>query len=243
MRLDEFYTPMQQQVAFTREQASRFAKEVADDFNPIHDPGSKMFCVPGDLLFSVALSRCGLSQNMRFTFSGMVADDTALDFPTQGTESASVTDNEGKEYLRIEASGETTHDQDRICTLAEKYVEFSGHTFPHILVPLMSKHGVMINPSRPLVIYESMEINLDRVAFEAPELELKDSLLEINGKKGSACVQFRIKSNGSVIGEGAKYMSLRGLRPFDQESIDGLVEIYLNNKRNYYSRGGQAHGI
>ena len=41
------------------EQGSRFAKEVAGDFNPIHDHDSKRFCVPGDLLFAIALSDFG----------------------------------------------------------------------------------------------------------------------------------------------------------------------------------------
>ena len=51
---------------------------MAGDFNHIHDEDSKRFCVPGDLLFAVLLSKEGISQKMRFEFSGMVGDGIAL---------------------------------------------------------------------------------------------------------------------------------------------------------------------
>ena len=61
-------TPYYQQdaefVTITREQGSQFAKKVADDFNPLHDADAKKFCVPGDLLFSLVLSRYGVSENL-----------------------------------------------------------------------------------------------------------------------------------------------------------------------------------
>ncbi len=55
MLLNKYYSESDTGIQFTREQASNFAKFVAGDFNPLHDPENKMFCVPGDLLFSVAL--------------------------------------------------------------------------------------------------------------------------------------------------------------------------------------------
>ena len=55
-------------VSFSRSQASRFAKQVADDFNPLHDVDAKRFCVPGDLLFAVLIQHLGLYPRMNFTF-------------------------------------------------------------------------------------------------------------------------------------------------------------------------------
>ncbi|MCP4128998.1 MAG: DUF3581 domain-containing protein [Gammaproteobacteria bacterium] len=230
MFLSKYYLEPESGVRFTREQASEFAKQIAGDFNPLHDPDNKMFCVPGDLLFSVALTKLGLSQKMKFTFSGMVNDDTTLQFHSDGAESVEARDHEGKVYLSIQRSGETSVDEDAICSLARSYVEFSGRTFPHILVPLMQQENVMINPARPLVIYESMEIDLDHLAITQPELELTETSLEVNGKKSRARLGFCLKQDGEIVGSGTKYMALRGLRPYDQEAIDKIVHDYMQRR-------------
>jgi hypothetical protein len=230
MFLTEYFLESEQGIGFSRGQASNFAKQVAGDFNPLHDPENKMFCVPGDLLFSVALARLGLNQKMRFTFSGMVNDDISIEFHTSDPGSIEARDSAGKVYLSIERSGATSSDEDAICSLARSYVEFSGQTFPHILVPLMQQENVMINPARPLVIYESMEIDLERLDFSRPQLELADTSLEVNGKKGRVRLGFCLKEDGEVIGSGAKYMALRGLRPYDQETVDGIVHNYMQSR-------------
>ena len=53
--LSGVYQESEGKVSVTREQASRFAKSIADDCNPLHDIDAKRFCVPGDLLFSMVL--------------------------------------------------------------------------------------------------------------------------------------------------------------------------------------------
>jgi hypothetical protein len=234
MRLGDFYRQHDDSILFSRQQASRFAKEVANDYNPLHDDDAKMFCVPGDLLFSVALDRLGLSQRMRFTFSGMVSDQAVV-FPDTDAQQVDITDASGKCYLGIERSGEITHDTGLIEHLVEDYVAFSGKTFPHILVPLMSEQGVMINPARPLVIYQHMEIELDRLDLSNPALEAAGSTLEVAGKKGLVELNFRIRDNGKPVGRGAKHMSLRGLQPFDGEAVAKLIEAY-NGYREVYLR-------
>ena len=47
-------------ITFTRQQGSDFAKQVADDFNPLHNIDAKRFCVPGALLFSIVIAKSGL---------------------------------------------------------------------------------------------------------------------------------------------------------------------------------------
>ncbi len=237
MKLDNYYSQDNNNIVFTRQQASDFAKGVAGDFNPIHDTDAKRFCVPGDLLFSLSLQRYGLSQRMRVQFSGMVPDGTSLVFPDSDAPQLDITDAAGKPYLTLERSGDTSHDAERINALTRCYVQFSGHTFPHILVPLMAEHQLMINPDRPLVIYESMSISMDTLDFETMELqlELQNAELNIEGKRGDARLKFSVKSGGTDIGHGDKTMLLSGLRPFDQEKIDTLVADYMACKQGYQS--------
>ena len=108
-------------IQVSRQQASNFAKQIADDFNPIHDVEAKRFCVPGDLLFALALSKYGLSQRMSFTFSDMVGDGIALQFPPAGNK-ITVSDNNGKEYLHIEREGDVSIDQSCLRTCARVHL-------------------------------------------------------------------------------------------------------------------------
>jgi hypothetical protein len=230
MFLNEYYSESDSGIQFNREQASNFAKYIAGDFNPLHDPDNKMFCVPGDLLFSVALCKLGLSKQMKFTFSGMVNDTVTVEFSKTDENSIEAADKEGKSYLSIAKSGDSSQNETAITSLAKSYVEFSGKTFPHILVPLMQEKGLMINPARPLVIYESMEIDLNNLEISCPKLELTETSFEVNGKKGRVKLGFSILQDGAIIGTGIKYMSLRGLKPFVQEQIEVVVNDYLSRK-------------
>jgi hypothetical protein len=115
------------------------------------------------------------------------------------------------------------------------YVRFSGQTFPHILVPLMSENHVMINPDRPLVIYESMSINLEQLDIVDPQLELTGSRLEVNGKRGEVHLDFQLNTAGKAIGRGEKSMILSGLRAYDADKVQTLVAGYNARKQAYAS--------
>ena len=233
MILENYYQLEQDNIQVSRQQASDFAKSIASDFNPIHDPDSKRFCVPGDLLFALVLHRYGLNQHMKFTFSGMVGDQRSLHFPESEASVLHIKDDRDKEYLTVERSGEITRDNALIHQLTHKYVAFSGQTFPHILVPLMAEHQVMINPDRPLVIYESMEIDLDSIHLEDPMLELVDSNLEIRGKRALVTLKFGLTENGKHVGHGFKSMVLSGLRPYEEEKLSALVAMYEKRKQDF----------
>lgn len=217
----------------TPNQASQFAKQIANDFNPIHDPDAKRFCVPGDLLFSLVLSRYGLSQKMCFTFAGMVGKDVPLNFPDSDASRLVITDDNGKEYLYVDRKGEVSRDQDMIERFVKSYVAFSGQTFPHLLVPLMAEHNVMINPARPLVMYESMSVDLKTIDITHPSLELSETNLKVNGKRGDASVTFNVKCDDEIVGKGVKKLVMSGLREFDQEQIDKVIESYSENKNRF----------
>ena len=233
MFLENFYSLDQGKTLVSPEQASNFAKKVADDFNPIHDPDAKRFCVPGDLLFSLVLSKYGLSQEMCFTFAGMVGKGVPLNFPESDDHRITITDDNEKEYLHIDRKGDVSRDADLIERFVKSYVAFSGHTFPHILVPLMAEHNVMINPARPLIMYESMSVDLDSVDISKPTLELSKTELAVNGKRGDARVTFNVKCGEDIVGKGVKKLVLSGLREFDQSQIDAVVQSYSDHKNKY----------
>lgn len=235
MFLDEFYSTSNNQIAFTRLQASNFAKQIADDFNPLHDIDAKRFCVPGDLLFSLVLVNSGLSSSMNFIFSGMVCENIQLNFPKEITQEASITDDNNKAYMHVKVEGKKTLCEVTTEALIRAYVEFSGHTFPHILVKLMQENGVMINPSRPMVMYESMSISLDKLDFTSVELVESTSTLTLEGKRGNACLEFDLISNGVNVGHGKKHMVLSGLREYCQETIDVIVDNF-NKKKDAYTK-------
>ena len=235
MFLQNYYSEENKKIHFSRQQASRFAKEIAGDFNPIHDPEAKRFCVPGDLLFALVMSKYGLSQRMRFTFSELVSDEVLLSLPDSVSAELDIDGDTGKTYLSLFREGDTSDDQNLIRDLTTSYVRFSGQTFPHILVPLMSDNGVMINPDRPLVIYESMAINLERLDITDPQLELTGSSLEVRGKRGAVHLEFQLKASETIVGKGEKNMILSGLRAFDADKVETLVADYTRRKQTYVS--------
>ena len=231
MQLQDYYSEQDGNISFSRQQASDFAKHVAGDFNPIHDIDAKRFCVPGDLLFSVVLKKYGLSQHMRFTFAGMVNDGVPLLFPESSADNIDIVDAGNRKYLSLERSGDSSQDPALIHDLICSYVQFSGQTFPHILVPLMSEQQVMINPDRPLVIYESMSINLERLDFGQPRLELSQPQLEVNGKRGNVRLGFNLNAGGKQVGQGEKTMVISGLRAHDAERVQTMVDDYNARKQ------------
>ncbi len=232
MFIDNYFNDHQHSISFTRDHASTFAKSIADDFNPIHDHDAKRFCVPGDLLFSIVLAKYGLNQHMEFIFSGMVMDGVELILP-EDLPHLVIRDQKEKEYLTIERSGHNTRDEKLIQNLTRSYVAFSGHTFLQMLVPLMAENKVMINPVRPMVIYASMSIDLDRLDISAPTLVTDHTELELVGKRGNALLTFNIMDGGEIVGRGQKRMVLSGLREYEQESMDILTSSYIQRKEDF----------
>ncbi|KFA95494.1 MULTISPECIES: DUF3581 domain-containing protein [Vibrio] len=233
MFLAPYVSTNNEQFEFTRQQASHFAKKVAGDFNPIHDEDNKRFCVPGDLLFAVLLQKEGISQKMRFDFSGMVSDGVALNVVEKGETESTVVDQTGKEYLQMTHDGETSHNQEFIEHVVTNYVQFSGMNFPHIMVPLMQEQQMMINCQRPLVIYESMEVEFEHLNLTHPEVEFTGATFDVEGKRGVVTLNFAFKEDGLVVGKGIKRMVASGLKPYDNDAVDDLVSRF-NERKTYF---------
>lgn len=239
--LNHFFDTSPKTSLITRAQGSAFAKDVANDFNPIHDEDSKRFCVPGDLLFAIALHKYGLYQNMSFEFLDMVKANSPLVYPEQlndgiariyyADSTSDSSDKSPKEALAITASGESMDHPDSVENVLRKYVAFSGQNFPYILMPLMEQHGVMINPARPLIIYQSMEFELTTLNFAKLEIKLESTHLDVNGKRGDAMLNFCFYDGGNEIGRGAKKLVLSGLRPYEASVMQALCDEYLSNAK------------
>ncbi|MGL4192430.1 MAG: DUF3581 family protein [Vibrio sp.] len=240
MFLSAYHSSQQQQFQFTRQQASHFAKLVAGDFNPIHDEDNKRFCVPGDLLFAVLLQKQGISHKMRFDFSGMVSDGVALHIENKCQRESAVVDANGKEYLHMSCEGEVNHNSDFIEHVVTSYVQFSGMNFPHIMVPLMEAQQMMINCQRPLVIYESMEVEFNRLDLTHPEVEFAGATFDVDGKRGLVTLNFVFKDQGQVVGKGLKRMVASGLKTYNQADIDDLVNRFNERKQAFLRQLEQA---
>ncbi|MCW9016955.1 MAG: DUF3581 domain-containing protein, partial [Kangiellaceae bacterium] len=225
MFVTEYYNQADQSITISRQQASDFAKSIAGDFNPIHDPDNKRFCVPGDLLFSMSLTKYGVSESMSFDFQGMVGGDAEIHFEESDNQ-LMIKNEKDKTFLTVERDGNVTHSETFIDGLIRSYVAFSGKTFPHILVELMQEEGVMPHPDRPMVIYDLMKIKFERFSESAPEVVLLNRTLDVDGKRGMVTMKFDIQADGGSIGSGEKQIIMSGLREYEQSGIDTIVSNY-----------------
>ena len=237
MFLERFHCEKEGRVYISAAQASLFAKEVAGDFNPIHDPDARRFCVPGDLLFAVVLWRFGLSANMTFRFSALLGKDIALEFRESADGTIEVCDPAGKVYLKVMRSGEKTTDKVFIEEFTLAYVAASGKNFPHTMKPLMESNGVMFNPDRPMVMYDSMNVALNSLHAVSPELELNSANLEANGKRGQVTLEYRLMSDGQALGMVSKRLVLGGLRPYCADAMADVVAQFYRLKARGVSYG------
>ena len=60
-----------------------------------------------------------------------------------------------------------------------------------------------------------------------PTVELADTRLRVDGKRGEAQLQFRFMDEGRIVGTGVKKLILSGLREYQQDAIDSMVADYL----------------
>lgn len=239
MKVDDFYNYTAAQpsgtLAFTREASSVFAKEIAGDFNPIHNPDARRFCVPGDLLFAVVLNLFKARATMNFEFEQMVDASVTLEVPVQ-KDGLRMVDDSGKCYLDVSFSGDVVESDFANQSLISAYVKFSGQTFPYLLIDLMKKHGVMINAQRPLIFYRTMSIELQDTECDEFDLDFTQSTLKVDGKKGEVDLHFNIVSKQKVVGTGCKHMLVGGLREYQQDDIDELITEYNSIKAQYQAK-------
>ena len=237
MELAKYFAINDGIVSFTELQASEFAKGVAGDFNILHDPGSRRFCVPGDLLFCVLLNRYGIARNTAVKFSGMLDAETQMYLPDIAEPTMHIRDTRERELLSLFRSGDQFADAEFIDALSEAYVTFSGHTFPDILVPLMRDANVMSNPVRPMIIYKDMSLELAHAKVDSlspnVSLALSDMNISVNGRKGAVQLTFDINMDGGVIGSGEKNLVLSGLRDFDESVMQAVVDQYNQWRSDY----------
>jgi hypothetical protein len=165
---------------------------------------------------------------MHFDFVGMVDETSRLQFPPL-SDAFDIT-SEGKVMLSVKRDGERKQCESLTSSLIRNYVEFSGTTFPHVIIPLMAKQDVMINPARPMVIYESMSIQLDRLDIEEVSLQPAEPEFTFEGKRGKIVLRFNLFHGDEQVGQGEKHMVVAGVREYCQEAVDNLIEYYNERK-------------
>ena len=237
--LTDYYTALDEDsLQISAAQGSAFAKQVADDFNPIHHADSRRFCVPGDLLFSIAIARYGIREHMEFQFLDLLAADMPVIYPDnmEGADlDLTIVNANGKATLGVHGRGAASKRESQAESLVRNYVAFSGQNFPHILVPLMREQRVMFNPQRPLVIYQSMQLSLHHLEFDVVDVTLGETRLEINGKRGEATLNFLLSNGDEELGHGHKILIVSGLRDYDEEAIQAIQDEYAESKKRYQS--------
>jgi len=233
MFVRDYYSVTDGVARISTEQASCFAKEIAGDFNPIHDPNARRFCVPGDLLFALVLERYGLSPRMGFRFRGMVGAGTALMLPESSDPVLTISGEDGKVYLEVERDGEPSRDPAVVEAFTRRYTAFSGRNFPEFLEPLMREQGMMFNPARPMVLYDSMAFELQRPAEPGIAMDLESASLEVDGKRGEEWLRFRVSQGDEIIGTGSKKVTLSGLQPFDDTRMQPFIADYTARREHY----------
>lgn len=227
MLLESYYAKRDNIISISAQQASDFAKQQCHDFNPIHDPDNKRFCVPGDLLFSLALHEYGVSESMSFTFTNMVGANVGIVFPDAEGEDIIITNEQGKSVLEIKKQGKNSHDPVLIESLIKNYVVFSGQNFPTLLMPLMKKHNVMFNPARPLVMYNSMSFEFDNLSLDNPvNVKLADTYFEVEPKRANNFLHFDLADGERAIGRGIKKLVIAGLKPYEHDLITAFSDAY-----------------
>jgi hypothetical protein len=230
-QLAPFFDQRDGRVNISAAQGSGFAKRIAGDHNPIHDVDAPRFCVPGDLLFALVVGHYGLSHRMTLAFKGMLRADTPLQFPPPQTrEPFGITDDSGKAYVEVSHQGRLPVAEPGVWALVAGYVGWSGRTFPDLLQPLLARHGVMFNPSRPFVVYDRMTLALEEKPEEAVELELAQSTLDVSGKRGDAAFRFVIRTRQTAIGECEKRMVISGLRDYDDAAMTAMIDAYRKRR-------------
>ena len=233
MFLDDFYCQQDNSFQFSQQQASRFAKEIAKDFNKIHDVDDKRFCVPGDLLFAVTLAKHGLYKNMQIQFTGMVKNDVALEFITPADNELEIVNQKQQALLKMQTVGEANREEALIQKIIKDYVSFSGRNFPEILVPIMERENFMFSPTRGLIMYKSMEINMQRIDIDNVSLEYDCTEVEMNGKRATVFFKFKFFDGEELVGTGQKEMILSGVVPFEKAAVDNIVDMFKAAKKAY----------
>ena len=229
MFVDQYYTCHEENFYFPKHKSSAFAKQIAKDFNPLHDVKNRRFCVPGDLIFSAILSKFGANKEMTFDFKRMINGIEALNV-VSSNESISVKNIQNEEMISIHRGGEITHDKVFINGFIRSYVEFSGKMFPEVILNAMKKSGVMPSLKRPLIIYVKMSFSLNVFSSNRPQVMLRETVFEKLGRKGVMSLYFDVWVNGEIIGFGEKKIFIGSVCPCDPSALQVYINSY--NARN-----------
>lgn len=228
-----FYTLKEQELTVAPEQASRFAKNVAGDFNPIHDADDRRFCVPGDLLFAVILENVGLYEQMSFTFDARMTAETVGLLNEDSNSGAIIDRRSEKPLVNFSYDSKKIESKQLIHRFIKNYVAFSGQNFPYLLDPVLKSNDAMFNPKSPLVMYQSMDFTLNPQDESEIEVDYSYADFEAQGKRGYVTLNFDFLQKNINVGQGKKKLLISGLRPYDEAEMQAIIESFLERKKQF----------
>jgi hypothetical protein len=78
-----------------------------------------------------------------------------------------------------------------------------------------------------------MSLHLDRLDLQQPSVELADTRMVVEGKRGDVELQFRLMDGDHIVGCGVKKIILSGLREYQQAAVDEMVADYKSWQANF----------
>ncbi|TOH85620.1 DUF3581 family protein, partial [Vibrio parahaemolyticus] len=79
----------------------------------------------------------------------------------------------------------------------------------------------------------SMEVEFSRLELKHPEVDFTGATFDVEGKRGVVTLNFAFKEDGQEVGTGKKRMVATGLKPYNQESVEDLVERFNTRKEAF----------
>ena len=78
-----------------------------------------------------------------------------------------------------------------------------------------------------------MSLHLDCLDLKQPLVELADSEMKVNGKRGDVELRFDLMDGAEKVGWGVKKIILSGLREYQQTAIDEMSADYNSWQASY----------
>ena len=92
----------------------------------------------------------------------------------------------------------------------------------------MAEQGWMINTLRPLVLYQSMSLEMEYFDFTNLALQQVGAEFKAHGKRAEVRLIFELHDEERRVGRGSKTLIAGGLRPYEDGPMQVLVKNYAN---------------
>ena len=214
-------------VGISNNNVSKFAKEICNDFNPIHSNKKSKPIVPGDLFVVLFLLSNGLYKRTIIEFK-------KISYPIQKfiITKSSILNSKNESVVNFTLKDDIVADSNSIFLsgFLREFCKISGTIFAQELEPIFIKYRKMPNPQKPRMLYESTQINLDKEIINLKVDFVQIKFLEPNViiLENQATVNFQILvlQSGRTIGLITKTLFCTNLEEYTQEKYEELKKYW-----------------